>query len=614
MLITILFGSMVCVLQHAEAAESEEEKSARNHWSYQPLIKVDVPTEGQGWARNGIDRFIRRRHKEAGIMPTNEATPNVLARRIFFDVLGLPPSPEEVSKFVNGFDESEYKQMVDQLLASPHFGEQWARHWLDGARFAESAGFEQDFDRDDAWRYQDFVTRAFNEDIPYDKFVRLQIAGDLLQPDKTDSIIATGFIVAGVENLIQSRKEFVRDRYDKIDDMVSATATGLLGMTVACARCHDHKFDPILQRDYYRFAAAFAKTVSTNRDIKNDKSNIKVFCASEVPDGRIRMVVVSEPHRKNLPSVLAQVNFLDRGNTESPGEVMRPGFPRILLNGKDDSKWTKDNPGRVALANWITDTDGGAGQLLARVMVNRIWYKYFGRGIVATTSDFGTRGDRPTHPQLLDWLAGELIQNEWSLKHIHKLILMSATYRQGYFKNKSNLTANQKDPENLLLWHREPKRLGAESIRDNLLSVSGRLDRRLYGQGPGTMDFNSPRRTLYLRAKRARLVPLLQLFDASDSLQGIGNRQSTTTATQGLAILNDPFVDECIQEFVKRIAGGKPKDDQLIIEEGFLHAVGRRPTGLEKEICLEILKPGTGESRRDFCQMLFCLNEFIYVE
>ena len=596
------------------AGETVDRESGENHWAFQPLMRSEIPPDGDGWARNEIDQFIAARHAEVGVVPSSEAAPGTLLRRLHFGLTGLPPIPAEVIDVTGDYNDAAYEAAVDRLLDSPHFGPHWARMWLDVARFAESSGFEMDHDRPEAWRYREFVIRAMNEDLPYDEFVQLQLAGDHLRPDDIDAVTATGFVVGGVKNLIQSRKEYVRDRYDKIDDMVSTVSTGLLGLTVGCARCHNHKFDPISQRDYYHVAAAFASTLSQVRELKQDAMTVKLFSAGEAPDNRIEMVTVTE-RSKDWPSIPAVVRFLPRGNSANPQEAMSVGFPAVLPGGRTPTKWTAESvPGRLALARWITDVPEGAGQLLARVIVNRLWAHHFGQGLVATPSDFGTRGGAPTHPLLLDWLATELIRNGWRLKPIHKQMVMSATYRQGYGVSDDRQTArNTKlDPANQLRWRRRPQRLQAEAIRDNLLAVSGRLD--LKGITVGSLDENVRHRSIYLRVKRSRLQPVLQLFDAPDALQGIGQRQTTTTAPQGLMLLNHPLVNDCAAAFAARLAGENPPNTRALIDRGFLWSLGRHASQDEVSLCAEILEPGTPEATRDFCQMLLCLNEFIYVE
>ena len=594
--------------------------AARQFWSFRPLHRTEVPPGFDRWSRNAIDRFIAAAQRQAGIEPGDEAAPTTLLRRAYFGLTGLPPSQVETTAFRDGYSDEAYEHLIDRLLDSPRFGERWARYWLDIARFGESGGFEMDYDRPHAWRYRDFVIRALNDDMPYDQFVRLQIAGDHLHPDDPTAAIATGFVVAGVENLIQSRKDFVQHRYDKIDDMVSTVGTGLLGLTIGCARCHDHKYDPISQREYYRVSAAFASTVSSLTEFRAGDETLKSYTAAEVEDGRIHMIVVTEPTFTNLPSIPARVHFLVRGDPQNQREAMTTGFPRVLVGGAQAPSQLGNqpanrpsDPGRVKLARWLTDTDTGAGRLLARVIVNRLWQHHFGRGIVATPSNFGMRGARPSHPQLLDWLAAELIRNQWRLKSIHKLILLSATYRQSFRSvadDRAVARFVERDPDNLLLWRREPRRLDAEGIRDNLLAVSGRLDLTMYGRG--TLDANHPRRSVYLTVKRSRLIPVLQLFDAPDGLQGVGQRTTTTTPAQGLMMLNNPFVDHCATAFAARLDRSQPANDREWIRRGFLRAIGREPTTSEVKLGESLLTGGDG--KRDFCQMLFCLNAFIYIE
>ena len=589
-------------------------------WSLRPLRDPKVPAPGDGWARNPIDRFIAARQVDAGVSPAPEAAPHVLLRRVSFGLVGLPPSRKDVTAWAASYSDDVYEACVDRLLDQPQFGERWARCWLDVARFAESSGFEMDHDRPDAWRFRDFVIQAMNADVPYDEFVRLQLAGDHLYPGDARAAIATGFLVAGVENLIQTRKDFVQQRYDKIDDFVSTVGTGLLGLSLGCARCHDHKYDPISQREYYQVAASFASTISTVRSFRQDGKTIKSFVATETAHKKIYMSVTSEPSFKGLPSIPARVHFLVRGDPDNQREVVQPGFPAVLSRGAVSKRVTDPSGkgqvnGRVALARWITDTKDGAGELLARVIVNRLWHHHFGRGLVGTPSDFGTRGERPTHPDLLDWLATALLRNKWRLKPVHKLIMMSATYRlafRGAAAEEAFVQNSNRDPGNRLLWRREPRRLDAEAIRDNLLSVGGRLDLEMFG--PGTLKQNGPRRSIYLTIKRSRLIPWLQLFDAPDSLQGVGQRQATTTAPQGLAMLNSPLVDSCVAGMVARLREKHLDNLEDYIREGFLLAVGREPLAEETTLCRELLVPGNPDAKRDFCQMLLCLNEFIVVE
>jgi len=627
LLIVLCLGWLPTSPLVAEAAEASDTRldpaDARSFWSWRPLKRPAVPRIESAWARNPIDAFVAARHAAAGLRPAPGVTDAVLLRRATFDVLGLPPRPDRVRNTSRG-RHSGWSQTVDRLLGDPRFGERWGRHWLDVARFAESDGFEMDYDRKNAWRYRDFVIRSLNHDMPFDQFVRLQLAGDQLEPDDPWSVVATGFLVAGVENRIQTRKDFVQQRYDKLDDFTSTTGTALLGLTIGCARCHDHKYDPIGQDEYYRFTAAFAATVSATRLLKTSAGDWTIYAAAESADKRIMMQVTAEPRFKNLPSFPANVRFLVRGDPDDARDVVSTGFPSFLV-GTDaqQARWfskLEGRPGRVALARWITDPRGGAGHVLARVIVNRLWHHHFGRGLVTTPNDFGTRGDRPTHPELLDWLAAELIDGGWRLKPIHRLILTSATYRMGYQSHGASLRNAVFHPEppehpdltNRLLWRREPRRLDAEAIRDNLVAVSGRLDLTMFG--PGTLDQNVARRSVYLRVKRSKLIPLLQLFDSPDSLQTIGRRSTTTTAPQALMMLNNPFVSDSADHIRRRLSLGEAMPPAEFIDQAFLLCVGRIPSREERRLANALLAPRTPQSQRDFCHMLLCLNEFLYVE
>ena len=584
---------------------------AREFWSFRPLSDPSIPKLNGASIQNPIDQFVLLKQRNSGISRSKTASATVLLRRAYFDLIGLPPGRDMVLEVHEGMTDSRYETLVDQLLEDLRFGEHWARHWLDIARFAESSGFEQDQPRPDAWPYRDFVIQAFNEDMPYDEFIRLQLAVDQIHPEDMQANVATGFLVAGVENLIQSRKEFERERYDKLDDFVSTVGTGMLGLTIGCSRCHDHKYDPITQRDYYHFAAAFRATISATREFKNGDRITKSYVAQESAEDRIRMVTVSEPSFEDLPTIPAEVHFLIRGDVNNKREVVQTGFP-VILNPQPASL---QSAGRLELAEWITNTQSGAGHLLARVIVNRLWHHYFGRGIVSTPSDFGTRGALPTHPDLLDWLAGELIRNEWRLKTIHKLIVMSATYRQAFRTRTENEVlegGGKPDPVNSLFWKREPRRIAAEAIRDSLLSVSGRLESTMYG--PGTPDQNSLRRSVYLTVRRSQLIPVLQLFDAPDAVQGLGARQSTTTAPQSLMMLNNPFVLACVQSLRSRVESIPHRSNEEFIRNGFLLVLGRVETAEEREIALRVVGNGEKDQKQDFCQMLVCLNEFFYIE
>ncbi len=896
---------------------------AREFWSFRPLAKVEPPpVKNEAWCRNPIDRFILAKLEEKGISPNSTAEPRVLLRRAYFDLIGLPPDANEIQAFLEftpslrpeGETERQseggteaYAALLDKLLDSPHFGERWARHWLDAARFAESHGFEQDYDRPHAYHFRDFVIKAFNQDMPYDQFVRWQLAGDELAPEEPLALMATGFLGAGVFPTQITANEVERTRYDALDDMAATTGSAMLGLSIGCARCHDHKFDPIPQADYYRFVSTFTTTVRSNIDVNMDLAGYRSaksaydaahapfvaareqfereqlparFAAWEqlseaaavknnpwrilavgeakskggatltrqedgsllasgtnadfdtytieaaLPTGKytgIRLEALADPslakggpgraengnfaltdfsvalkpkEGSNKPLALAspqatfeqtpqelfvkntidgdkksgwavdpefgkdhaavfelaeelsvaepatlvftldfqnnkqhsigrprlsitaatkplpvevggmspevaaalampaserspdqtatvlrfyrpldaewrklhdaeredakrepqpnlvkvqvcsegvtpirhhtqgadffeQTFFLKRGDCDQKMGEAPQGFLQVLMTTPDREKhWRAVPPAgsklsyrRTALANWMTDTESGAGHLLARVIVNRLWHHHFGRGIVATPNDFGVQGTRPTHPELLDWLAAELIRNDWKLKSLHKLIMTSAAYTQSSQFDAANAKL---DPENIWHWRREPQRLEAELIRDNMLATSGTLDRTQFG--PGTLDEGHTRRSIYFMVKRSKLVPMMQLFDQPEPLVSVGGRPATTIAPQALAILNSPHIRGYAQNFAQRLLPAYEQSPAEAVKQGYLTAIGRLPDEVETSSTDAFLAAqeqsyaaaGKPDAKKlalaDFCQVLFGLNEFVYVE
>ncbi|MFO0878847.1 MAG: PSD1 and planctomycete cytochrome C domain-containing protein [Gemmataceae bacterium] len=879
----------------------------RQFWSFRPLRRPAVPpVRTTGWARNPIDQFILARLEEKGIRPNPSAAPRNLLRRATLDLLGLPPTPDEVDAFLADRRPEAYERLVDRLLASPHHGERYARHWLDIVRFAESHGFEHDYDRPHAWPYRDFVIKALNLDLPYNDFVRWQIAGDEFEPTNPLALTATGFLGAGVHSTQITANTVEKERYDELDDIVRTMSTAMLGLTVGCARCHDHKYDPISMRDYYRLVSTFTKTVRSDQDLDLDpelsrearrifteqeqtlaqrladyerttlpnkltaylasrprsgvsawsvveptkitsaggatftrqadgsylasgtspandtytlvvetatpeirairlealahtslvrggpgRANNGNFALSDVritarprsggPEtpvkiagaratfeqrglpvaatidnnpnsawavdpqfgkdhaavfdlaaplghpggtvltltlrfnnnthhsiGRPRLALSTLPkppavagdglpeevrralarleatpgqaptpaertallawyrgndsgwkkladeleaHRRKGPSVgkvkamicgeglpavrlhsqgsdyLEQTHFLLRGDPNQKAGVATPGYPALLVRTREgETRWQLQPPAgsrspyhRRGLANWMSDVDHGAGHLLARVIVNRLWQHHFGTGLVATVSDFGLQGDRPSHPELLDWLASELIAQGWRLKPIHRLILTSATYQQSPAFDRQKAAI---DPDNRLLWRRVPRRLEAESIRDSLLAASGQLDSRLFG--PGTLDLQQRRRSIYFFVKRSQLIPMLTLFDAPDGTVGIEQRTTTTIAPQALLMLNNPVVRQAAEQLARRL--GEVKEPGAVVALGYRLTLGRPPAGSElteataflaeqEKLYADEKKPDAAHlARLDFCQVLLGLNEFIYVD
>ncbi|MFT5522604.1 MAG: hypothetical protein ACI9HK_000548 [Pirellulaceae bacterium] len=590
-------------------------EAGRKFWSFQSLATPQPSqVKNETWVRTPIDRFVLAEQEKRGLQPGTVAERYKLVRRAYFDLLGLPPAPAEVKAFVADDSPKAYEKLIDLLLESPHYGERWARHWLDLARFGESNGFEMDEDRPAAYHYRDFVIKALNQDMAYDQFVRWQIAGDLLKPDDSMARTATGYLVAGVENIIQSKKEFERDRYDKLDDMVSTLGTGLLGLTVGCARCHDHEYDPISQRDYYRLVASFGRTISREIQIDGQRVYAAIDVRGDSLSGRF--------------ALKSDVYFLSRGDVAAKQDVVTQSFPQVLMRGGHHAdRWQSDSSDktlapRAAVAHWITDVENGAGHLLARVIVNRLWQHHLGTGLVATPSDFGNRGQPPSHPELLDWLAGELIRNEWRLKPIHRLIMTSSVYMQTQSENADN---RRLDPANRFLWRRSLQRLDAETIRDTMLSVAGKLDTKLFGRG--TLDENVARRSIYFTVKRSKLIAMLQLFDAPDAIQSIGDRQTTTVPPQSLLLMNSGRVRNWSISLRQRIERVGKKDLDEAIREGYLIALSRQPTDeqlarMRTFINEQSADYQSGHSKDearslamdDFCHSLMCMNEFFYIE
>ena len=897
-------------------------ESGRKFWSLQPLGSIR-PASGA----HPVDAFILAAQEAKDLTPSEMADPRVLVRRAWFDLLGIPPTPEELREAIASLGGPEgqkgtgsavaWSALIDRLLERPEYGERWARHWMDIARFAESFGYEQDYDRPNAYHYRDFLIRAFNQDMPFDQMARWQIAGDELAPENPLAWMATGFLGAGAFPTQLTEREFESTRYNELDDMTATTSVAFLGLSIGCARCHDHKFDPISSEDYYRFAASFTAAIRSektldldpeaNRKIAADhklkleelrkellayeaeqlpielakfisqrgndpakslndpwrnlrgelessaasqfklqtdgsylaigdapnqdkitftaalpagqwtalriealadptlprqgpgradngnfalgnltvehlakdqeptklvleqpqathqqnadslsiaasidadlvsgwaidgqigKSQAAVFrianAISTVESDRLRMTLLfhhpnakhamgrmrfsiskapsppievggdappadvleaiaqiaeklpmtkelpssdawktalawyksvdpqwsqlnskltklerdgpalrrtnvlvtteGEPHvphhadGRGYPHFYPETHLLRRGDVDQKVSVVSPGFPKVFLkdlNAPAELTWadsTKSNSKssyrRAALAKWLTDTTDGTGALVARVIVNRLWQHHFGRGLVATPNDFGSTGQKPTHPELLDWMAQELIDQGWKLKALHRHLMTSQTYMQT--NRRPEDPRLKSDPDNLLWWHRPPRRLEAESIRDSMLVVSGLLDRTMYG--PGTLDPNMKRRSIYFFIKRSQLIPMMMLFDWPEPLVSIGQRQTTTIAPQALAFMNNPIARAAAEALSNQIS------DVQQIDEVFLKVLSRSPTDAERQAAFRFIAQAQKTRQEqnvpqpekmaiaDFCQILLCANEFIYVD
>jgi len=903
------------------ATSSKSEKMVitdddRKFWSFQPLSQPAPPkVKNNSWAQNEIDPFILAQLEEKGLIPNEQVSKRIYIRRAFFDLIGLPPTPAEVEAFLADKSPDAYEKLIDRLLESTHYGERWARHWLDISRFAESHGFEHDYDRNFAYHYRDFVIKALNQDMPYDQFLKWQLAGDELAPKNPLALMATGFLGAGVFPTQITANEVERTRYDALDDMLNTTGLAMLGLSVGCARCHDHKFDPIASDDYYRMLSTFTTTVRTEIEIdldpekyKRDKAKFDLSHAPLVKTLRDYETKQTKPHFENwlkqgkidvaqldewiVPDVISHTSkgkalfekledgsvlvsgpninqdqytfrlqtnvrpirsirlealthrslphqgpgravngnfsltafkvkakavtdkkgaaqevkltnaratheqnqttlsaksaidgqygsgwavdmggigkdqavvfdletpldlqgeteltitmsftnnvnhsighprfsvsnfsaptvktgagspeqlskalqivqqgnlekltaaqkqilerrfreqdskwlalsekvnqhlktepqpaltkvmicsegpdikpvrhhsqgkdffdetyYLTRGDTEQKGEVAQQSFLQVLMRSPQQEKaWVEAPPQnattsyrRTSLANWITDTNQGAGALAARVIANRLWQHHIGSGIVTTPNDFGLQGERPTHPELLDYLANQLIQHHWHLKPLHKQIMLSATYRQStdFHPEKSKI-----DPENKLYWRRSPRRLEGEVIRDSVLYIGKQLDTTMYG--PGSLQSNTLRRSIYFKIKRSQLIPMMQLFDAPEALVSIGQRSSTTIAPQALLFMNAKFIRESAQSFAKQIHQTHPTSLEKAVESAYQTALGRAPSASEATISLAFIqqhqksyeseqKPeATLLALTDFTHALLSTNEFIY--
>ena len=730
----------------------------RQHWSFLPLANRSLPAvKNTAPVRTPVDRFVLAALEQKQLTPSPPANARTLVRRIYFDLIGLPPTPEQVAAFVQASalnSRAAVAALVDELLASPHYGERWARHWLDVVRYADSNGAEGDADRPTAYHYRDFVIRSLNDDRAFDTFARWQIAGDELEPDNSQAIAATGFIVAGTHAALPANlmaEERTRERFNELDDMIVTTGSAMLGLTLGCARCHDHKYDPIPRRDYYRLMSAFnggdraevplapLEEVRRQREVEanwkgefdaakrqlddwlmeakkphetaarhakvdalkvndDEKALLKITPATkeaedlekkfskelkiadkdyrpflsdeeraewDVREEAFKAVEARKP--KALPTAYGFADFgpkpretflLARGDFRAKSEPVELGFLTALTKSKmpEDywatalakSRRSDSTQQRRALAEWLTDTDHGAGALVARVMVNRVWQHHFGQGLVRTVNDFGARSDPPTHPELLEWLTSEFVKSGWQLKPLHRLIMTSSVYLQD---TAFDVAKAKVDPDNRLLWRRRPQRIESEILRDSMLAVSGTLNPEMFGpafkapvapeaiqarnmKDPYPKDLKDTpatrRRSVYMFHKRVVQQPLMQAFDGPDAQASCGRRENTTVAPQALALLNDKFVRARAMDFAQRVENEAAAEPEAQVRLAWRLALGREPSTDEVSsgtayLSAQIQQRSTREPGKqntdaqrlalaDFCQAIFALNEFIYVD
>ncbi len=734
---------------------SEDQKK---FWAFQPVVLPKVPGEN---GSSPVDAFVRAKLTAAGLQMAPEADRRTLIRRATYDLTGLPPTPKEIEDFEKDPAPDAFEKVVTRLLDSPTYGERWGRHWLDVARYADSNGLDENTAFANAWKYRDYVIRSFNADKPFDVFVREQLAGDLLPPTddpkvRADRLTALGYLAIGAKLLAEPDKQ--KMLIDIADEQLDTVGKGLMGLTMGCARCHDHKFDPIPTRDYYSLLGIFTSTRTMQglgtvakaferplagpekpevvaargqidklrkqirdvdrqlakldpKDPKLDDRKQTLTAKREklqgemaelekiVPDVRLerlraevrdleakfgrtpeknqakRLEIHHEAEKrraeiKKLEKEIVPPDFLlgveegsaggygtqprniyvqVRGNYVTPGEEAPANFLRIIA-GENQTSFvtTTANPadqvvptktrfgsnrstsGRLEFANWLTD---GKHPLTARVFVNRVWQHHFGEGIVRSVDNFGKLGERPTHPELLDWLAHEFVSHRWSIKHLHRVILLSSAYRQaGRHDEKSALA----DPDNRLLWRFPRQRLDAEAIRDGMLAVAGTLDRTPGGSLLPTRNFeyvgdnvkyDTPRRSVYLPVIRNKLFPFFQTFDFPDPSTMTGKRVSTVVAPQALFLLNSPFASAQGRAFAERLAKAEPTDDSARVVLAYRLAYGRPATTEEVAKSLEFVKQFEAKlpaekdasARRSrawagLCQAIFASNEFSYIE
>jgi hypothetical protein len=591
----------------------------RAFWSFQPIADPPVPgVDNESWPQTTIDTFILARLEEVGLAPSPPADKRTLIRRATFDLTGLPPTPEEVAAFLADDSPDAFARVVDRLLASPHYGERWARHWLDVARYGEDQAhtFEARL-YTQGFRYRDWVVNALNEDMPYDEFLCAQIAADIDggSDASNENLPALGFFATGPIYYGDRRK------LDQFDDRIDTLTRGLLGLTVACARCHDHKFDPISTADYYALAGVVASTDYVVVPLVSEEEAEKA-----VKDEDHRLKKKKEKKKKNAPPPYPHVHAIReaeprnlqvhlRGNPETLGAEMPRRFLSILSPNPSEPQPFTEGSGRKELAEKITCREN---PLTARVMVNRVWKHHFGQGLVRTPSNFGHSGERPTHPELLDHLASRFIASGWSLKALHRAIMLSAVYQQA---SSSDEERAQIDPDNRLLWRMNRRRLEVEAWRDALLAVSGALDASLGGPSLDLADADNNRRTLYAKISRHNLDPLLRLFDFPDPNITSDGRPVTTVPLQQLFVLNSPLMVRSAKALAARCCAAADKDDARV-RHAFELLFSRPATDLELQLGLEFIAesddPTDDDSKltrwEQYAQALLSTNEFMFVD
>ena len=590
---------LLCIITQAAEPVVIDWAKARQHWSFVPPKARALPkVKDTAWPRARVDHFILASMEAKELTPSGEADARTLIRRVTFDLTGLPPTPEEVRAFVNDSHPDAYARLVDDLLGRRAFGERLASVWLNLARYAEDqahqVGGNSSLNYPNAWRYRDWVIAAFNADLPYDAFIEKQLAVDLIEPQNKADLAALGFLGLGHKLYARSRLDVQAEEWSEQVDTVSQT---FLGLTVACARCQDHKFDPITARDYYAMAGVFASVQMVNLRPDGKEEDSKTL-ADKMDPGTLHVVRDLKPH--DLP-------VYDRGDMESPGAMAPRGWLQVLSKG-EPAKFQQGS-GRAELARQITDP---ANPLTARVMVNRVWDLLFGKPLARTTSNFGATGDKPTHPELLDDLAVRFMQNGWSLKHLMRELVKSATYRQSSSGSAANA---QLDEANDHFWRMNRRQLGIESWRDSIMAAAGTLTL----EGGPSQSLDAPthhKRTIYSQVSRRELNKTLMLFDYPDANVHAARRSNSTTPTQKLFVMNSPFIIEQSKKLAQRLQQSG-SDDTSRIHFAYELLFAREPEAEELAIAQEFLKQPAESSLtawEQLAQALLATNEMLYVD
>ena len=642
----------------------ERSKADHTWWALQPLADVEAAVESipPEWRGNPIDRFIYARLAANNLHPNPRADGRTLIRRVSYDLTGLPPTPEEVDEFVRDESADAYEKLVDRLLASPRYGEHWGRHWLDVTRFGESTGFEVNHVIDNAWPFRDYIIDSLNEDKPFDQLVIEHLAGDAVGAGDSAIEVGLTFLVCGPTDIVgnSDAEKAAQIRADTVDEIIRATSEAFLGLTIGCARCHDHKFDPISQQDYYRLYATFAGVYHDDRLVAPaDQLRDREQQLGELEEKKGKLLErksaaeKSSEGKKRVQKLEQQLAEVERRIAELPtypslrvGRFDQPtGTQHVFVGGDANRKGeavrlqsistlaavaqaydlpadASEHERRLALARWIVAADN---PLTPRVLVNRLWHYHFGTGIVATPSDFGYMGEKPTHPELLDWLAKRLLAEGWRLKPLHKLIVMSETYRQASDYRDDGARV---DADDRLLWRFPPRRLSAEEIRDTMLWLAGRLDEHRGGPGFRLYEYSRDnvatymplekfgpetyRRSVYHQNARASRVDVLTDFDAPDCVFSVSRRVPTTTPLQALALMNHSFTIDMAEAFAARLARKAGANDvPAQVEQAFRLAYARGPDAAEAAAATTLIH---NHGLRAFCRAMLNSNELIYID